>query len=420
MTNGKNAAVPMPLSPSGAEGGTSFTVARPLRREDWWKQRLPRFLSALGPMLLVLTWMAPLAAPAAAAIPLQGLLPLAVTSSACVLSGATGSSATSIYAVTATPNDSVDDTASIQGRINAAGIAGGGVVKLSTGTYIINGKLQMQNNVTLEGQGPGTILKAGPSFTNNTGPAGGYPLVTTAGADNTTLSHFTADQSGDTLNGNVAGRLNEYVIDVRESMNSLVQDVHTKNPFTYSIAFVGGSGWCVRDSSTQSATNGKYVELDGIHAMNTSDGDIVGNIVDQRKGTDGDDGIAVHTFGDEDVHDIRIANNNVRGGRHGAGIDLAGGSGVIYNINLTGNTVWGSPRGLHDAYYDGTKQIHHIQIVGNTFMNNDIKTTGGAVDFERPVTYVTMTDNTACNSGDYRLPPGTGNINARNTYTALC
>ncbi|KUM35497.1 glycosyl hydrolase family 28-related protein [Arthrobacter sp. EpRS71] len=371
--------------------------------------------------MIVIGALAPTAAPAAIGLPVEGsAATLAVTSSSCSLSGATGSSSTSIYNVTATPNDAIDDTQNIQGRINAAGAAGGGVVKIPAGTFLINGKLLMMSNVKLEGVGPATVLKAGPSFTSNTGPAGGYPLVTTGGADNTTLSNFTADQSGDTLNGNVPGRLNEYVIDVRDSINSLVQGVHTRNPFTYSIAFVGGTKWCVKDSDTQSATNGKYVELDGIHAMNTSVGDIVGNVVDQRIGTDGDDGIAVHTYGDEDVHDIRIANNNVRGGRHGAGIDLAGGSGTVYNINLTGNTVWGSPRGLHDAYYDGTKQIHHIQIVGNIFRDNDIKTLGGAVDFERPVTYVTMTDNTACNSGDYRLPAGTGNVNAGNTQTSTC
>ncbi|MET3369136.1 hypothetical protein [Arthrobacter sp. M2012083] len=375
--------------------------------------------TAMGSAVVVLCVLASTAAPAAARSA-QNAAALTVTSSSCSTSGATGSSSTSIYNVTAIPNDSIDDTASIQGRINAAGNAGGGVVKIPGGTFILNGKLRMLSNVKLEGVGPETILKAGPSFTSNTGPAGGYPIVTTAGADNTTLSNFTADQSGDTLNGNVPGRLNEYVIDVRNSMNSLVQGVHTRNPFTYSIAFVGGVKWCVKDSSTESVTNGKYVELDGIHAMNTSNGDIVGNVVDQRKGTDGDDGIAVHTYGDEDVHDIRIANNNVRGGRHGAGIDLAGGSGVVYNIDLTGNTVWGSPRGLHDAYYDGTKQIHHIQIVGNTFKDNDIKTTGGAVDFERPVTYVTMTDNTACNSGDYRLPAGIGNVNARNIQSSTC
>lgn len=322
--------------------------------------------------------------------------------------------------MTATPNDPIDDTANIQGRIDPAGAAGGGIVKIPAGTFLINGKLRMANNVRLEGDGPATVLKAGPAFTNNRGPAGGYPIVTTDGADNTTLMNFTADQSGDTLNGNVTGRLNEYVIDVRESMNSVVQGVHTKNPFTYSIAFVGGSKWCVRDSSTESATNGKYVELDGIHALNTSNGEIVGNVVDQRKGTDGDDGIAVHTYGAEDVHDIKIVNNNVRGGRHGAGIDLAGGSGVIYNIEITGNTVWGSPRGLHDAYYDGTKQIHHIQIESNSFRDNDIKSIGGAIDFERPVTYVTMANNTACNSGGYRLPAGTGNVNTGNTQSTAC
>lgn len=381
------------------------------------RRRGHRLLVASGAAMLMLTTLAPSATSATTP---TSVAALTAASAGCDLSGATGSTATSQYPVTATPNDAVDDTASIQGRIDAAGRAGGGIVKLPAGTFVINGKLRMANNVKLEGVGSATILKAGPSFTTNTGPAGGYPIVTTAGADNTTLSNFTADQSGDTLNGNVTGRLNEYVIDVRDAVNSVVQGVHTKNPFTYSIAFVGGSNWCVKNSSTQSATNGKYVELDGIHAMNTSFGDIVGNVVDQRKGTDGDDGIAIHTYGTDDAHDIRIANNSVRGGRHGAGIDLAGGSGTIYNIEVVGNTVWGSPRGVEDAYYDGTKQIHHIKVVGNTFRDNDIKTVGGAADFERPVTYVTMTDNTACNSGGYRLPAGVGNVNLRNTQTATC
>lgn len=404
--------------PCGANDESSPAAAKVSGRSRSKRQRLLHFVTSASATLLVLIAMTP-AAPAATATWVQNFVPLAVTSSR-TLSGATGSSATNLYPVTATPDDAIDDTAAIQGRINVAGAAGGGVVKLSAGTFVINGKLRMASNVKLEGSGPTTVLKAGPTFMNNSGPAGGFPIVTTAGADNTTLTNFTADQSGDTLNGNVTGRLNEYMIDVRDSLNSLVQGVHTKNPLTYSIAFVGGSTWCVKDSSTESTTNGKYVELDGIHAMNTSNGDIVGNVVDQRKGTDGDDGIAIHTYGAEDVHDVRIANNDVRGGRHGAGIDLAGGSGVIYNIDLTGNTVWGSPRGLHDAYYDGTQQIHHIQIVGNTFRNNDIQTAGGAIDFERAVRYVTMTDNTACSSGGYNLPAGTGNVNLRNTLTATC
>lgn len=379
----------------------------------WQSYRTTTVVS--GAALLVMTAITPAAAFGATST-YEPAAPLVVTSSDCILSAATGSSATTFFAVTAKPDDALDDTPGIQGQIDAAGAAGGGIVKMPAGTFIIDGKLRMASNVKLEGAGPETVLKAGPNFLNNTGPAGGYPIVTTAGANNITLTNFTADQSGDTLNGNAAGRLSEYVVDVRDSKNSLVKGIHTKNPFTYSIAFVGGSNWCVKDSSTQSETNGKYTELDGIHAMNTAHGDIVGNVVDQRKGTDGDDGIAVHTFGTEDAHDIRIVNNNV----HGAGIDLAGGSGVIYNIDLNGNTVWGSPRGLEDAYYDGTKQMHHIKVVGNTFRDNDIKSVGGAVDFERAVTYVTMTDNLACNSGGYRLPAGTGNTNLRNTQTALC
>ncbi|MFF1831695.1 glycosyl hydrolase family 28-related protein [Paenarthrobacter sp. NPDC058233] len=125
--------------------------------------------------MLMLTTLAPSATSATTPTTVS---PAALTalSTGCDLSGATGSSATNQYPVTAIPNDAIDDTASIQGRINAAGSAGGGIVKLPAGTFIINGKLRMASNVKLEGVGPATILKAGPSFMTNTGPAGGYRL----------------------------------------------------------------------------------------------------------------------------------------------------------------------------------------------------------------------------------------------------
>lgn len=61
-----------------------------------------------------------------------------------------------------------DATAHIQALIDAANAAGGGIVIIPTGTFLISaGNLQMKSNVTLTGQGPGSVLKLGASAANH-------------------------------------------------------------------------------------------------------------------------------------------------------------------------------------------------------------------------------------------------------------
>lgn len=67
----------------------------------------------------------------------------------------------------ATGNDVTDDTSAIQAAINAAHAAGGGVVFIAAGTYMVSGTadksdgaIRLLDNVTLQGEGMGlTILK---------------------------------------------------------------------------------------------------------------------------------------------------------------------------------------------------------------------------------------------------------------------
>ena len=159
------------------------------------------------------------------------------------------------------------------------------------------------------------MLKAGPKFLDSTGPDGGYPIVTTAGASNVTIANLTADQSGDVLNGNAApnNRLTAYLIDVRNSHNVVVDGVYTRNPFTYSIAVVGSNDFCVVHCNTRVATSGRYNQLDGIHILDSDTGQVIDNYVNQGAGTDGDDGLVAHTIG-APVYDVLYANNTVRGG----------------------------------------------------------------------------------------------------------
>ena len=335
----------------------------------------------------------------------------------CTMGGATGSTASQVFPVNAIPNDATDDTNAIQTAINNASSAGGGVVTLSAGTYLTNKHLLLKSNVKLQGLGSQTVIKAGTSFMNTAGPFGGYPLITSNGASNVTIANLTADQSGDTLNGNVGTRLTEYLIDIRYTTNAVVDGVSTRNPFTYSIAVVESTKFCVKNSNTLVATNGKYNQLDGIHILNSSFGDVISNTVDQRVGADGDDGLVAHTINGS-VHDVTYAGNKVRGGSHGAAMQFAytASTDQIYNILVQSNEFWGSPRGMWTGTYGTPGTSHHVTIGGDSAKGNYFHdNSGNAVDFTGSLSYIIVTHNRACNSGIFSVGAGTGNVVTNNT-----
>src|SRR5580700_2011960 len=72
---------------------------------------------------------------------------------------ASGASATRLFSLAGlAANTAADDTKVIQQTINAAASAGGGVVALRAGTFLIDGHLRLRNNVKLAGVGPATVL----------------------------------------------------------------------------------------------------------------------------------------------------------------------------------------------------------------------------------------------------------------------
>jgi polygalacturonase len=339
----------------------------------------------------------------------------------------TGASATANFAPAgATPNDATDDLPAIQNAVDSASLAGGGVVSLAAGTFVLNGHLVMKSNVKLTGVGPATILQAGPGFMSTNGPNGGYPLITTNGAVNTTIANLTADQRGHILDGNVGSRLVAYLVDVRQSRNALVDGVYTRNPFTYSIAVVESSNFCVQNSNTRVETSGRYDQLDGIHILDSWDGHVSKNYVDQRYNgsTDGDDGLVAHTIRGL-THDLIYSNNVVRGGSRGNGMQLADGNYSIYGLTIENNEFWGSPEGVRTGYYDeGIGVVHDIIVRGNdihdlvpgiAFPNG-----GNAIDFwaashdgkssGSSPHHITVANNRVCNAGLIRVVAGAGNV----------
>jgi polygalacturonase len=338
----------------------------------------------------------------------------------CAASGATSTRVFAPFGLVA--NSRADSTGAIQRAINAAAAAGGGVVGLRAGTFLIDGHLQLRSNVKLTGVGRKTILKAGPAFLNSKGPEGGYPIVTTAGASNVTIANLTADQSGNILNANAHpdGRLVSYLVDVRDSHNAVVEGVYTRNPFTYSISVVRSSDFCVTHCNTQVATSGRYNQLDGIHILDSNTGQIIDNHVDQRVGTDGDDGLNAHTI-NAPVYDVLFARNTVRGGNDGDGMQLAVGDYPIHDLTIRNNYFWGAPFGIRTGYFNTgfNGSVYNISITGNRIYNlvpgKAFPNGGNAIDIGgfgkvAPVAYITVNNNYICHAGAIIVFRGVGNI----------
>jgi polygalacturonase len=323
---------------------------------------------------------------------------------------ATGSAATGAVAVTGLQaGNSGNDDPAIQRAINAAGGRGGGVVALPAGTFTLDGPLVLRDNVELIGAGPATVLKAGPRFLATQGPGGGYPLITTDGAANTTVADVTADQSGNTLDGNTLGRLAGYVVEGWNSRNVMITGVHVRNPFTYSIAMVNSTDFCIRDSSVDVTDAGQYNQLDGIHILDSSFGQVIYNRV-----RSGDDGLVAHTISGP-VHDVLYAGNTVRGGAAADGMQLAVGNYPIYNITIEDNNFSGSLFGIRTGYYDKrTGSVGNVVISGNYIHGLTQGSSYPAIQIggfggRGQITGVTITGNRVCAAGSVGVQPGPGN-----------
>ncbi len=339
---------------------------------------------------------------------------------------ATGSSATTVVTPTGlVAGGSVDNTTAIQNAINTAGAdPGGGIVSLPAGTFMINGHLVMQSNVELTGVGSSTVLEAGPNFLTTTGTGGGYPIISTAGASNVTIANLTANDSGTTLNANsTATRLWSYAVEARDSSNILFNGVSVINPFTYSIAVLSSTNFCVKNSNINaSTTDGEYNQLDGIHIMDSNNGNVINNTI-----ISGDDGLAAHTESAA-VYNVVFANNLVDGGTGASGLQLAVGSPfAIYDITVEDNDFYGSELGIHTGYYGATAtgSVHNISMSNNYIYNLLDGTASLAVQMGNSgqvgaVKNVTVSNTLLCNAGAIQVQKGTGNSVTGTTTTTSC
>ena len=84
-----------------------------------------------------------------------------------------------------------------------------------------------------------------------------------------------------------------YVVEGFWSQNVVIKGVYVRNPFTYSIAMVDTTDFCVDDNNVDvTGTINRYNQLDGIHILDSNSGQVINNSV-----VSGDDGLVAHRIG---------------------------------------------------------------------------------------------------------------------------
>jgi Pectate lyase superfamily protein len=327
----------------------------------------------------------------------------AATLPACSTSGATGAgSPTYVVDVAAPVANSGDSSSEIQTAINTASEhSGGGQVVLQAGTYTIKKTIDVGSNVDLTGAGESsTTLIAGSSSNVD-------PMVTTQNQKNITVENMTVNQDGESRASKQS--LSYYLIEARGGSNVIFQNVATREPTTYSMVAVSTSDFCFRNNNVEQdpGENGKFTQLDGIHILNSSNGDVLDNYVDNsyNGATDGDDGLVAHAYGGT-VSNVTYAGNVVRGGKNGEGMGVWISSGTISKITVTDNEFWGEG-GIHPG---ASNSLSNSSFTDNILHNNALGITLAGSN-------LTVTGNYLCSSGSVSVTGSGNTVSSNSSYT---
>lgn len=340
---------------------------------------------------------APSAAPSASPSESLGTSP-----AACTTSGATGAGSPS-KTFPVGPPTSGDNSTQIQAAIASATSSGGGIVSLQAGTYTIAQTITLGTGVVLSGAGESTTTLMAASTANVD------PMITTGGSSNITVQNLTVNQNGSSSASSQS--LTYYMVEDRSGSNVIFQNIATRDPSTYSMVAVSASDFCFRGNNIEqdAAENGKFNQLDGIHILNSTNGDVRDNYVDNSFGgaTDGDDGLVAHAIGGTTAN-ITYAGNVVRGGQNGAGMGIwVASGGKITNITVTGNEFWG----LSGPHPGDTNAFTGSSITGNNLHNDP----GG---MQIAGTGLTVTGNQSCASGAITITGSNDTVRNNGTYTS--
>ncbi len=268
----------------------------------------------------------------------------------------------------------------INSAISAVSAAGGGIVYLEDGTYIISGSVTIASNVTLEGAGANTVIEL---------ENGANAAVTMINIGSSTSNVVVKDL---TLNGNKANQTSGSTYGVNDVTNSTpgVQLNHLSVENMYGSAYgvmLAGSG-----TGSDSVTNSYIASNAGIGVYSsTANAFIADNVITGNSGkgidvTGAGTTITSNTVTSNSSYGIyatsgkgMVVSNNTIASNTSYGMYLLGAPG----LSVTGNSLTNNAGGINEA-------ASNAIISGNTLTNN---TTFG-IDLESGSTGDVVEDNT--------------------------
>lgn len=258
--------------------------------------------------------------------------------------------------------DGVDDQVEINDAIVAANAAGGGIVRVLTGTYSTTGEITLLDNVHLRGSGMGaSIIRAA------SGATGAEGLIIARGKTNTSVRGFTVDGATNdvTINGIVFGPQNHPTqTGARSSKFTVVEnEVLVKKTHNYAIwSARGADGLIVFNHVDGGYTAADYAAIaaagtwasqnqEGIELYGSVNVLVFGNTVENVGGG----GIFLGSNMTDDfsiLRDVRVLGNTVRACIRSIRIPLVfvgdanNGNGGLDRVTIADNQI-------SDAYYSG-------------------------------------------------------------------
>jgi hypothetical protein len=265
----------------------------------------------------------------------------------------------------------------IQSALNAAAVAGGGVVLVPAGVYIISQILQIGSGVALQGAGMGvTTIRAGNGFTpSQVGALNGLSVLTVtgnAGGSNISISGLTFDgnQANISKFPGWADEGDSHCLDLRNVDNLQISGVEIINAIRYSMFIVQCTHSYVslcRIVSGQASLASGRTQQDGIHLSGCRWCVVADNNVDTGTTAGvGDDAICLQALtSGAPVADITVSGNVLRSGARG--ITLVPYLDSIDNVTIVGNDIYGTQHdGILFNVTSSGPTCSNITIMGNT------------------------------------------------------
>lgn len=243
----------------------------------------------------------------------------------------------------------------------------GGTVFIKTGKYVISSYIQMKTNVTLDGEGSGSILQMASGFPNTPTPQG---LIYIHDAENVTVKNLHLD-------GNYAGNSNTngtwiVLITGWDSDHVSILNNLLTSSWSYGIYF----GYHITGNTDITVSGNTVLNFvsDGIHLAKTTGGIITGNTVAYGS----DYGITTSysnriLVSNNVVHDIDIPNPTPHFATNSwAGLGVQSSASLnSTDQSFIGNQVWNCPGyGFYHPAYGGSNGYGvHLLVEGNSFRN---------------------------------------------------